>query len=86
MEHRFHSLSFDICIGQFYFMIAPDINNSTAEERRNYVLSQWECQNNCEACGRCKILKGIDAETLYADYIAGKRSYIEITLEHRQKY
>ena len=67
-------------------MISPEIHNSTAEERRNYVLSQWECQNNCEACGRCKILKGVDAEVLYADYIAGKRSYIEITLEHRQKY
>ena len=79
-------MSFDICIGQFYFMIAPDIHNSTAEERRNYVLSQWECQNNCEACGRCKILKGVDAEVLYADYIDGKRSYIDITLEHRKKY
>lgn len=67
-------------------MIPPDIHNSTAEERRNYVLSQWECQNNCEACGRCKILKGMDAEVLYADYIDGKRSYIEITLEHRNKY
>ena len=67
-------------------MIPPDIHNSTADDRRHYVLSQWECQNNCEACGRCKILKGIDAETLYADYIAGKRSYIDITLEHRKKY
>ena len=91
MEHR-TLFAYDaskflvVCIGQFYFMIAPDIHNSTAEERRNYVLSQWECQNNCEACGRCKILKSLDAETLYADYIAGKRSYIEITLEHRQKY
>ena len=75
-----------IIIVDIYIMIPPDIHNSTADERRNYVLLQWECQNNCEACGRCKILKGMDAETLYADYIDGKRSYIDITLEHRKKY
>lgn len=66
-------------------MIPPDIHNSTLDERLAYVQQQWECQNNCEACGRCKVLKGIDAETLYADYIAGKRSYIEITIQHRNK-
>ena len=63
-------------------MISPEIHNSTAEERRNYVLSQWECQNNCEACGRCKILRGIDAETLYAEYIAGKRSLYRNSLKN----
>ena len=66
-------------------MTAPDIKNSTAEERRAYVLKQWECLHDCEACGKCKILKGIDAETLYADYIAGKRSYIDVTMEVRRR-
>lgn len=73
-------------MGQFYFMIAPDIHNSTADKRRNYVLEQWECLHDCETCGKCKILKGVDAETLYADYIEGKRSYLDITLERRNKY
>ncbi len=40
---------------------------------------------DCEACGKCRILKGRDAETLYADYIEGKRSYMDITLEIRNR-
>jgi hypothetical protein len=65
-------------------MTAPDINNSTKEERRAYVLEAWKCLNDCEACGKCRILRGRDPETLYADYIDGKRSYIDITLEIRR--
>ena len=33
---------------------------------------------------KCHILKGRDAETLYAEYIEGKMSYMEITLEIRK--
>ena len=65
-------------------MTAPDINNSTKEERRAYVLEAWKCLNDCEACGKCRILRGRDPETLYANYIDGKRSYIDITLEIRR--
>ena len=65
-------------------MTAPDINNSTKKERRAYVLEAWKCLNDCEACGKCRILRGRDPETLYADYIDGKRSYIDITLEIRR--
>ena len=65
-------------------MTAPDINNSTKEERRAYVLEAWKCLNDCEACGKCRILRGRDPETLYADYINGTREYIEITLQIRR--
>lgn len=65
-------------------MTAPDINNSTKEERRAYVLEAWKCLNDCEACGKCRILRGRDPETLYAEYINGKRSYMDITLELRK--
>ena len=65
-------------------MTAPDITKSTKEERRSYVLEAWKCLNDCEACGKCRILRGRDPETLYADYIDGKRSYIDITLEIRR--
>ncbi|MBR3877592.1 MAG: hypothetical protein IKJ23_05365 [Bacteroidaceae bacterium] len=65
-------------------MQAPLIENSTKEERRAYVLDAWKCLNDCEVCGKCRILKGRDAETLYADYIDGKRSYMDITLEIRK--
>ena len=65
-------------------MTPPSIEHSTTEERRAYVLEAWKCINDCEACGKCRILRGRDPETLYADYINGKRSYIEISLQiHR---
>ena len=65
-------------------MIPPKIENSTAEERRAYVLEAWKCLNDCEACGKCRILRGRDPETMYADYINGNREYIEITLGIRK--
>lgn len=61
----------------------PKIKESTKEERRAYILEAWRCLNDCEACGKCRILRGRDVETLYADYINGIREYIDITLEIR---
>ena len=49
-------------------MTPPSIEASTREERQAYVREKWECMHNCELCGKCHILKGRDAETLYADY------------------
>lgn len=66
-------------------MIPPKIDQSTQEERRNYVLDVWKCLHDCEACGKCRILKGKDAEILYADYIEGIRTYMDVTLEIRNK-
>ena len=64
-------------------MTSPKIDQSTKEERRAYILDAWKCLNDCEACGKCRILKGRDVETIYADYINGNRDYIDITLEIR---
>ena len=64
-------------------MIPPKIAGSTREERRDFVLEAWKCLHDCEACGKCRVLKGKDAEVLYADYIEGIRSYMDITLEIR---
>ena len=64
-------------------MTPPSIETSTLEERLDYVRTKWECMHNCELCGKCHILKGRNAETLYADYIEGKRAYMQITLEIR---
>ena len=66
-------------------MQAPKIDDSTKDERRAYVLEAWKCLHDCESCGKCRILKGQDAETLYADYIEGKRSYMDISLEIRDR-
>jgi hypothetical protein len=66
-------------------MSAPHIEDSTKEERRAYVLEAWKCLHDCEACGKCRILKGRDAELLYVDYIDGNRSYMDVTLEIRNR-
>ena len=63
----------------------PPIDSSTREERITYVRSQWNCMNNCELCGKCHFLKGKYAELLYADYINGTRSYLDITLQLRRQ-
>ncbi|MBO5894284.1 MAG: hypothetical protein J6Q33_00690 [Alistipes sp.] len=64
-------------------MTAPSIEYSTREERLSYVLDRWECRCSCELCGKCAILKGRDAEIVYEDYIEGKKSYRDITMEIR---
>ena len=66
-----------------HFMTAPNIESSTREERLDYVLNEWRCLHNCEICGKCHVLKGRGEEILYADYIDGKRSYMDITLDIR---
>lgn len=65
-------------------MIPPNKDQSTKEELRSYVLKAWRCLNDCEACGKCRILRGRDPETLYTDYIDGRRDYMDITLEIRR--
>ena len=66
-------------------MHPPKIEYSTKDERQAFVLEAWKCLQDCEACGKCRILKGRDAETLYADYIKGERSYMDVTLEIRNR-
>lgn len=66
-------------------MIAPKIDQSTPDERRAYVLHAWRCLHDCEACGKCRILKGRDPETLYTDYIEGKRTYMDVTIDFRNQ-
>lgn len=66
-------------------MVPPKIDQSTEEERCAYVIEAWKCMHDCEACGKCRILKGKDPKTLYADYIEGKRSYMDVTLSIRNK-
>ena len=64
-------------------MVPPNIEQSTKEERQEYVIEAWKCMHDCESCGKCHILKGKDPETLYYDYIEGKRTYIDVTLDIR---
>lgn len=66
-------------------MKPPSLYDSTADERREYVKQAWACMHHCELCGKCHILRGRDPETLYADYIDGRRDYLDITLELRHR-
>lgn len=66
-------------------MLPPKIEESTTEERRAFVLEQWKCLHNCELCGKCSILRGREAELVYADYIEGVRTYMDITLSLRNQ-
>ena len=66
-------------------MTPPKIENSTVQERKAYVQEAWKCLHDCEACGKCRVLRGKDPEILYADYINGTRSYMDVTLEIRNR-
>jgi hypothetical protein len=65
-------------------MSAPEISSSTAEERRQFVIKRFECQGDCDLCGNCSLLHGRDPQSLYDDYIAGRRSFMAITMELRR--
>ena len=53
--------------------------NSTIEERRAYIKDRFPCIADCDMCGLCTAFHGNDAEQAYDDYIAGKRSFMEVS-------
>lgn len=59
-------------------MSAPLINESTKEERLAYILDKYKCRANCDMCGNCKLLKGLNEEDVFAEYIEGKKEYTEV--------
>jgi hypothetical protein len=62
---------------------APEIKDSTVEERRAYIKNRFPCIADCDMCGLCKVFHGKDAETAYADYINGNRSFAEVSADYR---
>lgn len=42
--------------------MAPDISNSTVEERREYIKRTYPCIADCDMCGLCQVFHGKDAE------------------------
>lgn len=66
-------------------MRAPEIETSTEAERRQYIKNAFPCIADCEMCGLCTVFRGKDPELAYADYISGKRSYLEVSQEYRYK-
>ncbi len=62
---------------------APEIKESTSEERRAYIKERFPCIADCDMCGLCKVFRGKDAETAYADYINGNRSFTEVSADYK---
>ena len=62
---------------------APDIMNSTAEERRIYIINKFPCIADCDMCGICTVFHGKDAEVAYEAYIRGERSFEEVSADYR---
>ncbi len=58
---------------------APDIRESTIEERREYINNRFPCIADCDMCGLCKVFHGKDPEFAYDDYIKGSRSFAEVS-------
>ena len=65
-------------------LIAPDIANSTAEERREFIKAKYPCIADCDMCGLCKVFRGNNAEHAYADYIDGKRSFMDVSADFKR--
>ena len=63
---------------------APDIEGSTAEERRAYIKNRFPCIADCDMCGLCTVIHGKDAELAYEDYIMGKRSFIDVSKDYKR--
>ena len=62
---------------------APKIYESTVEERRAYINKRYSCIADCDMCGLCKVFRGMDAEHAYADYITGKRSFLDVAADYK---
>ena len=62
---------------------APEIKDSTVEERRAYIKERFPCIADCDMCGLCKVFHGKDTETAYADYINGDRNFAEVSGDYR---
>ena len=64
-------------------MRPPGIENSTKEEREKYVRDTFQCIADCDMCGLCAVFHGKQPEIAYADYIEGKREYLDVSADYR---
>jgi len=64
-------------------MIAPDIRDSSEEDRRKYINDRYPCISDCDMCGLCKVFRGKDPEVAYNDYIVGRRSFEEVSEDYK---
>ena len=63
---------------------APELTDSTIEERRAYIKDRFPCIADCYMCGLCTVFHGKDAEQAYDDYIMGKRSFAGVSNDYKR--
>jgi hypothetical protein len=64
-------------------MRPPEIDNSTVEERRQYIKTTFPCIADCDMCGICASFHGKDPEIAYSDYIEGRRGFMDVSADYR---
>ena len=64
-------------------MRPPEIKNSTEEERRQYIKNTFRYIEDCDMWGLCTVFRGKDPEVAYADYISGRRDYLDVSKDYR---
>ncbi len=64
--------------------LAPEIKDSTSEERRAYIKERYPCIADCDMCGLCKVFHGKDPELAFKEYIEGERSFAEVSEDYRR--
>lgn len=60
--------------------VVPLIDDSTKEQRKEYIKKTYKCKADCENCGMCKVLKGRIPEIVFEDYINGKTELSDIRI------
>ena len=63
--------------------MAPEITESTKEEREEYIGNLYRCIADCDSCGICKVFHGKEPMIAFEDYIMGNRSYQDICMDYR---
>jgi hypothetical protein len=64
--------------------MAPDIKNSTREERENFIRETFWCRSDCDSCGICQAFGGREPEIVYEDYIEGRKTFLEVSEQARR--
>ena len=65
-------------------MRAPEVANSSEEERRQYIKNTFLCIADCDMCGLCTVFRGKDPELAYEDYISGKREFMDVSGDYKR--
>ena len=61
----------------------PILEESTVEERREYIKTRYQCISDCDNCGICQIFHGSDPEVAFDDYIQGRAEYMDVLMRYR---